>query len=62
MLRIKIKADIYTDGWDAYRISDHPDYLADLLTGQIADLLQMNQKQKEMLKKNRMIQVCVEKY
>lgn len=62
MLRIKIKADISTDGWDAYRISQHPDYLADLLTGQIADLLQMNKKQKEMWKKNRMIQVCVEKY
>lgn len=62
MLRIKIKADISTDGWDAYRISQHQDDLADLLTGQIADLLQLNKKQKEMLKKNRMIQVCVEKY
>ena len=60
MLRIKVKADITTDGWDAYRISKHPDYLSDLLMGEIADLLKLNKKQKEKLKGNGLIKVDVE--
>lgn len=60
MIRIKIKADITTDGWDAYRISQHPDYLSDLLMGEIADLLKINQKQKEKLKGSGLIKVSVE--
>lgn len=60
MIRVKIKADITTEGWDAYRISKHPDYLSDLLMGEIADLLKINQKQKEKLKGSRLIQVSVE--
>lgn len=60
MLRIKVKADITTDGWDAYRISKHQDYLSDLLMGEIADLLKLNKKQKEKLKGNGLIKVDVE--
>lgn len=61
MIRIKVKADINTDGWDAYRISKHPDYLSDLLMGEIADLLKLNKKQKEKLKGNGLIKVEVER-
>ena len=61
MIRIKIKADITTDGWDAYRISKHPDYLSDLLMGEIADLLKLNKKQWEKLKGSGLIKVEVEK-
>lgn len=60
MVRIKIKADITTDGWDAYRISNHPEYLSDLLLGEIADLLKIKQKQKENLKESGLIKVHVE--
>lgn len=60
MIRIKAKADITTDGWDAYRISKHPDYLADLLMGEIADLMKLNKKQKEKLKGSGLIKVSVE--
>lgn len=60
MIRIKVKADITTDGWDAYRISKHPDYLADLLMGEIADLMKLNKKQKEKLKGSGLIKVSVE--
>ena len=61
MIRIMIKADITTDGWDAYRISKHPDYLSDLLMGEIADLLKLNKKQWEKLKGSGLIKVEVEK-
>lgn len=60
MIRIKIKSDITTDGWDSYRISKYPDHLADLLTGEICDLLKINQKQKEKIKESGLIQVSVE--
>lgn len=60
MIRVKIKADITTEGWDAYRISQHPEYLADLLLGEISDLLKINQKQKQELKKSGKIKVHVE--
>lgn len=60
MIRIKIKADITTEGWDAYRISKHPDDLSDLLMGEIYDLLKANKKQKEKLKGSGLIQVSVE--
>lgn len=60
MIRIMIKADITTDGWDDYRISKFPENLSDLLMGEIADLLKLNKKQKEKLKGNRLIKVEVE--
>lgn len=60
MIRVKIKADITTDGWDAYRISKHPDHLSDLLMGEIYDLLKLNKKQKEKLKGSGILQVSVE--
>ena len=60
MIRIKIKADITTDGWDAYRISKHTEHLEDLLTGEICDLLKLNKKQKEKIKESALIQVSVE--
>ena len=60
MIRVKIKADITTDGWDAYRISKHPDYLSDLLMGEIYDLLKADKKQKEKLKGSGLIKVSVE--
>lgn len=60
MIRVKIKADITTEGWDAYRISQHPEYLSDLLLGEISDLLKINQKQKHELKKSGKIKVHVE--
>lgn len=60
MIRVKIKADITTEGWDAYRISKHPDYLSDLLMGEIADLLKLNKKQWEKLKESGLIKVSVE--
>lgn len=55
-----IKADIKTDGWDAYRISKFPENLSDLLMGEIADLLKINQKQKEKLRGSGLIKVEVE--
>lgn len=58
MLRIKIKADISTDGWDAYRISKHPDKLSDLLMEEICDLLKFNKKKE--FKEKQLIQVSVE--
>ncbi len=61
MIRVNIKADITTDGWDAYRISKHPDYLSDLLMGEIADLLKLNKKQWEKLKGSGLIKVEVER-
>lgn len=61
MIRVKIKADITTEGWDAYRISKHPDYLSDLLMGEIADLLKLNKKQWEKLKGSGLIKVEVER-
>lgn len=61
MIRIKIKADITTEGWDAYRISKHPDDLSDLLMGEIADLLKLNKKQWEKLKESGLIKVEVER-
>ena len=61
MIRVKIKADITTEGWDAYRISKHPDYLSDLLMGEIADLLKINKKQWEKLKESGLIKVEVER-
>lgn len=60
MIRIKLKADIKTDGWDASRISKRPDDLADLLMGEIYDLLKADKKQKEKLKGSGLIQVSVE--
>lgn len=60
MIRVKIKADITTDGWDAYRISKHPEYLSDLLLGEICDLMKLNKKQKEKIKESALIKVSVE--
>lgn len=60
MIRVKIKADITTDGWDAYRISKFPQNLSDLLMGEISDLLKLNKKQKEKLKGSGLIKVEVE--
>lgn len=60
MIRVMIKADITTDGWDAYRISKFPENLSDLLMGEIADLLKINQKQKEKLRGSGLIKVEVE--
>ena len=60
MIRIKIKADITTDGWDVYRISKHPDHMSDFLMGEISDLLKLNKKQKEKLKGSGLIKVSVE--
>ena len=61
MIRIMIKADITTDGWDAYRIYQFPKNLSDLLMGEIADLMKLNKKQKEKLKGSGLIKVEVEK-
>lgn len=60
MIRIKIKSDITTDGWDSYRISQYPDHLSDLLIGEICDILKLNKKQKEKIKGSGLIHVSVE--
>lgn len=60
MIRIKVKADITTDGWEAYRIAKHPDHLSDLLMVEIAKLLKLSKNQNEKLKEKQTIQVSVE--
>lgn len=59
MIRITIKADITTDGWDSYRISKCPENLSNLLTGEICDLLKLNKKQKEKIKESGLIKISV---
>lgn len=58
MIRIKVKADISTDGWEAYRIAKDPDYLSDFLMVEIAKLLKLSKNQK--LNEKQTIQVSVE--
>lgn len=60
MIRITIKSDITTDGWDSYRISKYPKNLSNLLLGEICDLLKIDKKQKEKIKESGLIKISVE--